>query len=58
MKVRWGEFIVGSSFFVPCIDHKKFSTDIAAQAAKRGMKLKTDARIENERWGVRVWRIL
>ena len=58
MKVRWEEFIIGSSFFVPCIDSHRFAQDINFFAAERGMKVKTSARVENGRWGVRVWRIL
>jgi len=55
--IDWDEFIVGSSFFIPCIDDSSVKNKLATLAAAQEIKIKTRARIENGLWGVRVWRV-
>lgn len=54
--VAWGDFVVGSSFFVPCINTSKARRQVKAIAKKLGMGVKTETRIEGGKWGLRVWR--
>ncbi len=55
--IEWGKFIVGSSFFIPCIDTKSLRKQIEHHAAAREMQVRMRDRIENSFWGVRVWRV-
>jgi hypothetical protein len=55
--IEWGKFIVGSSFFIPCIDTKSVRKQVEHHAAARGMQVRARDRIENSFWGVRVWRV-
>ena len=56
-KINWAKFIVGSSFFVPCLD-----TDYAFNQVKRTVKrlryvVEIRVVIEQGIQGLRVWRI-
>ncbi len=55
--IEWGEFIVGSSFFIPCINDRALMTAVAVHARSRKMRVKYTARVENGMWGVRFWRV-
>lgn len=57
VEIAWGEFIIGSSFFVPCINAQAVMGHVIPSAASFGMKIKARARVENGMWGVRVWRV-
>jgi len=55
--VNWKKFIVGSSFFIPCLD-----PEIALEQVKRTTKrlkfqVKTQVVVEKGVQGLRVWRI-
>lgn len=56
VKVEWDEFIVGSSFFIPCLDDRSVATALRVRARQLGYKTKHRARVENGMWGVRIWR--
>jgi len=56
IKVEWDEFIVGSSFFIPCLDDRSVATSLRMRARQLGYKTKHQARVENGMWGVRIWR--
>jgi hypothetical protein len=57
VKVEWGEFLVGSSFFVPCLDDRLLAASIRARAKQQGFQTQYQARVENGMWGVRIWRV-
>jgi hypothetical protein len=57
IEVEWEKFIVGSSFFLPCIDTASIKTQIERHAKARGVEIKMRDRVENLYWGVRVWRV-
>jgi hypothetical protein len=57
IEIEWRKFIVGSSFFVPCIDTKSLRKHIEHQAKARDMRIRTIDRVENTLWGIRVWRL-
>lgn len=57
IEIEWGKFIVGSSFFVPCIDTASLRKQLAQQAKARDIRVRTVERVENTLWGIRVWRL-
>ena len=57
VQIEWHKFRLGSSFFLPCINHDRMIWAITQRAQSRGFKVKTLAHIENGMWGIRVWRI-
>ena len=55
--INWSKFIVGASFFIPCLD-----TDDAAMQIKRTVKrlrykIKIQVVVEKGIQGLRIWRI-
>ena len=56
--VEWDKMLVGASVFVPCIHTDKAKQQISKIATLKGWTLETRVRIENEMFGVRIWRIL
>jgi len=58
IKVDWDKFIVGSSIFVPSINHIKLKDQIAEIAKRRGWEVETRRRIEGKILGLRIWRKL
>ena len=57
VRIEWSKFSIGTSFFVPCIAHNRLAARITQRADDRGFKVKIIAHIENQMWGIRVWRI-
>jgi hypothetical protein len=57
VEIEWGKFIVGSSFFLPCIDTAAVRGQLLRYAKLRGIQIRTVDRIENTLWGIRVWRV-
>ena len=57
VQVEWQKFRIGTSFFLPCIDHDRMTAGIVKRATNRGFRVKIIARVENGMWGIRVWRI-
>lgn len=57
VEIAWGEFIIGSSFFIPCVNTQAVMGHIIPRAGSFGMKIQARGRVENGMWGVRVWRV-
>ena len=57
VQIEWLKFRIGTSFFLPCIDHDRMTAGIVKRATSRGFRVKIIARVENGMWGIRVWRI-
>jgi hypothetical protein len=55
--IEWHKFIVGSSFYIPCLDRQGTADQIVASAKERGMKIKFRFVLERGTQGVRFWRI-
>jgi hypothetical protein len=55
--VEWHKFVVGSSFYIPCLDRQGIADQITASANERGMNIKFRFVLENGTQGVRFWRI-
>jgi hypothetical protein len=56
--VAWDTMVIGASVFVPCVDTDKAKQQISKIATLKGWTLETRVRIENDMFGVRIWRIL
>lgn len=50
--------VVGASFFLPCVNTVKAKKQVRAQAKELGITLKAVALIEDNKYGVRIWRTL
>jgi hypothetical protein len=57
VQIEWLKFRIGTSFFLPCIDHDRMTRAVIQRADNRGFRVKIIAHIENGMWGIRVWRI-
>lgn len=55
--VEWHKFVVGSSFYIPCLDRRALASKIDAAAKERNMRVKYRFTMENGTQGVRFWRI-
>jgi K+-transporting ATPase c subunit len=56
--ISWDKMQVGASVFVPCINTEEAKKQIAKIAKKKGWKVQNHIRIEDEKFGVRIWRVL
>ena len=55
---NWNAFVVGSSFFVPCINTKLAIKQLTAITKNNKQEVVTRIKIQNGRLGVRIWRKL
>jgi len=56
--IPWEDMVVGSSVFVPCIN-----TELAKKQARdifefMGWIIHSEIRVENGKYGVRIWRVV
>ena len=58
INVKLEDFVIGASAFVPCINTEKAKSELKRDSNKLGIKIRTRAMIENNKWGIRVWRVL
>lgn len=56
--VSWDEMPVGASVFIPCINTEEAKKQIAKIAKNKGWTVQNQIRIEDGRFGVRLWRTL
>jgi len=56
-RVNWKNFVVGSSFFIPCLDTEGALTQVKRTTKRLGYKIKTQIVVEKGIRGLRVWRI-
>ena len=56
--VDWDAMEVDMSVFVPCINSEEAKLQADKIARKRGWKVKVQARIEDGKFGVRIWRVM
>jgi hypothetical protein len=55
--VNWARFKPGTSFFVPCIDHRSAKTAVNEVMRRLRMKVVVKVVIEDGIKGLRVWRV-
>jgi hypothetical protein len=56
-RVNWRNFVVGSSFFIPCLDHNHALAQVKRTVRRLRFKIKTQIVVEKGITGLRVWRI-
>lgn len=56
-EINWKKFLVGSSFFIPCLDPTKAKKQILQKTSRLKYDVATKVTIEDGVRGVRVWRI-
>tara|TARA_R110000796_G_scaffold16684_3_gene51976 strand:- start:3225 stop:3380 length:156 start_codon:yes stop_codon:yes gene_type:complete len=50
--------VIGASVFIPCIDTQKAKEQVQEVAERNLWQVTARVRIENEMFGVRIWRIV
>jgi hypothetical protein len=55
--INWSKFVVGASFFIPCLDADDAMTQIKRTTKRLRYKIKTQIVIEKGIQGLRIWRI-
>jgi hypothetical protein len=56
--VNWDAMSVGMSVFIPCINTEMAEKQLAKISERREISLQVQERIEDGRFGLRVWRTL
>ena len=56
-KINWRNFVVGSSFFIPCLDPEHAREQIHRATKRLKYTIKSQIVIEKSIYGLRVWRI-
>ncbi len=56
--IKWDNMVTSSSVFILCVDVQEAVRQIKNVAETKGWTLETQVRIENNKLGVRIWRIL
>ena len=56
--VNWDSMVTGSSVFILCVNGQEAVKQIKNIAKTNGWDVKTHVRVENNKLGVRIWRIL
>lgn len=55
--VNWDNMVVNASIFVPCVDTDKAIKQVKNIALIKGWEIVTRVTIENNKFGLRVWRM-
>jgi|TARA_R100001509_G_scaffold52225_1_gene28707 hypothetical protein len=56
--VNWERMVTSSSVFILCINTSKCVKQVEKIAKRKGWTLETQIKIENNKLGVRIWRVL
>ena len=56
-RVNWSKFIVGASFFIPCLDTEAALAEVITVTRRLNYKIKSKAVVSDGIYGLRVWRI-
>ena len=56
--VDWDNMVTSSSVFILCVDVREAVRQIKNIAKTKGWDIKTHVRVEDNKLGVRIWRIL
>ena len=56
--VNWGSMVTGSSVFILCVNVQEAVKQIKNVAKTKGWDVETHVRVEDNKLGVRIWRIL
>jgi len=55
--INWSKFVVGASFFIPCLDSEMPIKEIKRATKRLKFQIKTQVVVEKGIQGLRVWRI-
>lgn len=55
--VNWDNMVINASIFVPCVDTDKAIKQVKNIALVKGWEIVTRVTIENNKFGLRVWRM-
>jgi hypothetical protein len=58
LEIKWGEFKLGTSFFVPGVDQVKLVKDMRSETARLRIPVIIRKVVERNVLGIRVWRTL
>jgi hypothetical protein len=56
-RVNWKNFVVGASFFIPCLDTEEALAQVKRTTKRLGYKIKSQIVVEKGVQGLRIWRI-
>jgi len=56
--IDWGKMVVGASVFIPCINTQKATTQCKNIFKRKCWQLEIRVIIQDNKLGVRIWRIL
>jgi hypothetical protein len=56
-RVNWRNFVIGSSFFIPCLDTDEALSQVKRTVRRLGFTIKHQVVVEKGLIGLRVWRI-
>tara|TARA_R110000772_G_scaffold214945_1_gene325421 strand:- start:561 stop:788 length:228 start_codon:yes stop_codon:yes gene_type:complete len=54
--VQWDDMVVGASVFIPCVDTEKAKQQLEKIAVTKSWQVAIRVRIEDEMFGLRIWR--
>ena len=55
--INWNKFVPGASVFIPCVNTTRAIDDLVSATGVDRKDIVKRVRIENGKYGVRVWRI-
>jgi hypothetical protein len=56
-RINWSKFIVGASFFIPCLDTEAALAEVAMVTKRLGYKIRSRVAVNKGIYGLRIWRI-
>tara|TARA_B100000575_G_C23074676_1_gene619006 strand:+ start:1033 stop:1260 length:228 start_codon:yes stop_codon:yes gene_type:complete len=58
VEVNWDKMVVNASVFIPCINTQKATQQAKKIAEEKNWEFKIHIRIEDNKLGIRIWRLL
>ena len=55
--IKWDKLVVGASMFIQCIDTERAIYQLKKIAKDKGFRIECRTQIENNKMGVRCWRM-
>ena len=58
VEVNWDKMVVNASVFIPCVNTQKATQQAKKIAEEKNWEFKIHIRIEDNKLGIRIWRLL
>lgn len=58
VEVNWDKMVINASVFIPCVNTQKATQQAKKIAEKKNWEFKIHIRIEDNKLGIRIWRLL